>query len=260
MRGCILERQNKPTLLAARRPARDGTRRILASLEHGALTLEQERVPRWKLNGWTTGLCVLLLAMTALAWMTHQSALRTPQQESAPQLAGPAPTGPLLAHVMTAPIAIPAPNQAAAIINDTPAPVLVEIVRRADPLHVSIAQTPVKVDAPASHKGTPKSTHEVVASARTSPPHNVKLDPIVPAAPLADPDVILLAALVAHASPPATVVAQPSRDVVERADIDNTAELLHRCKQLGLIEGMLCRSRICSGRWENEAVCRMPSR
>jgi hypothetical protein len=85
------------------------------------------------------------------------------------------------------------------------------------------------------------------------------MNPVVPAAPLADTDVTLLTALVAHASRPVTVIAQPNRDVVERGDHDSTAELLRRCKQLGLIEGMLCRSRICAGRWENETVCRTPS-
>ncbi|SFM42621.1 hypothetical protein [Rugamonas rubra] len=75
----------------------------------------------------------------------------------------------------------------------------------------------------------------------------------------ADTDVTLLAALVAHASQPTMVVAENSRDVVERKDGDATAGLLQRCKQLGQIEGMLCRSRICSGRWDNDPACRAPS-
>jgi hypothetical protein len=60
---------------------------------------------------------------------------------------------------------------------------------------------------------------------------------------------------------PANRVRTPERrrDVVERQDGDTTAQLLARCKQLGLIEGMLCRSRICSGRWA-DAACRTPSR
>ena len=75
----------------------------------------------------------------------------------------------------------------------------------------------------------------------------------------ADTDVTLLAALMAHANQPTAVVAESSRDVVERKDGDATAGLLQRCKQLGQIEGMLCRSRICSGRWENDPACRAPS-
>ncbi|MES2075485.1 MAG: hypothetical protein V4462_07695 [Pseudomonadota bacterium] len=78
-------------------------------------------------------------------------------------------------------------------------------------------------------------------------------------APAADTDVTLLTALVAHASQPNMVVGENSRDVVERKDGDATAGLLQRCKQLGQIEGMLCRSRICSGRWDNDPACRAPS-
>ena len=49
--------------------------------------------------------------------------------------------------------------------------------------------------------------------------------------------------------------AKPVRDVVLRRQEEETAELLQRCKQLGLIEGMLCRSRICSGRWDSDPAC-----
>lgn len=40
-----------------------------------------------------------------------------------------------------------------------------------------------------------------------------------------------------------------------RKQEEETAELLQRCQQLGLIEGMLCRSRICSGRWDSDPAC-----
>lgn len=79
------------------------------------------------------------------------------------------------------------------------------------------------------------------------------------AAPANDTDVALLTALVAHAGKPAVVAPERSRDIVERREGDSTADLLARCKQLGLIEGMLCRSRICSGRWESDATCRAPA-
>ena len=79
------------------------------------------------------------------------------------------------------------------------------------------------------------------------------------AAPANDTDVALLTALVAHAGTPAVVAPERSRDIVERREGDSTADLLARCKQLGLIEGMLCRSRICSGRWESDAACRAPA-
>ena len=32
-----------------------------------------------------------------------------------------------------------------------------------------------------------------------------------------------------------------------------------RCQQLGMIEGMLCRSRICAGRWDSDQACRQPA-
>ena len=74
-----------------------------------------------------------------------------------------------------------------------------------------------------------------------------------------DTDVALLTALVAHAGKPSVVAPERSRDIVERQEGDSTADLLARCKQLGLIEGMLCRSRICSGRWDSDATCRAPA-
>lgn len=72
----------------------------------------------------------------------------------------------------------------------------------------------------------------------------------------ADTDIALLAALVEHSSKPSKAVPERTRDVVERRDGDSTASLLARCRQLGPIESLLCRSRICSGRWENDAACR----
>ena len=79
-----------------------------------------------------------------------------------------------------------------------------------------------------------------------------------PAAP-ADSDVTLLTAMVAHANGPTTVSPERTRDVVDRQDGDSTESLLGRCKLLGTIEGMLCRSRICAGRWDSDAACRAPS-
>lgn len=121
---------------------------------------------------------------------------------------------------------------------------------------------------------------------------------VVPAKPQTanpDRDVALLTALVAHGSPPpaqrsapqATRQAQPSprtaeatpkgtknvqsasaatavktrepnRDIVERNPNDTTDALLQRCKQLGFFEGEFCRWRICSGRWDSDAACKMP--
>jgi len=81
---------------------------------------------------------------------------------------------------------------------------------------------------------------------------------MLPAVP-ADSDVTLLTAMVAHANGPVVVAPERTRDVVERQDGDSTESLLGRCKLLGPIEGMLCRSRICAGRWDSDAACRAPS-
>ncbi len=61
--------------------------------------------------------------------------------------------------------------------------------------------------------------------------------------------------MVAHAHRQESTAA-PVRDVVLRQADEDTASLLQRCKQLGMIEGMLCRSRICSGRWDSDSACR----
>ncbi|USX16251.1 hypothetical protein NHH88_10875 [Oxalobacteraceae bacterium OTU3CAMAD1] len=101
----------------------------------------------------------------------------------------------------------------------------------------------------AASAATPRTTAAPAAASRgktAAPPAN-------------DTDVALLTALVAHAGKPAVVAPERSRDIVERREGDSTADLLARCKQLGLIEGMLCRSRICSGRWESDATCRAPA-
>jgi hypothetical protein len=90
-------------------------------------------------------------------------------------------------------------------------------------------------------------------------PARIAATPASAGAVSGDTDVALLAALVAHSSQPAVAAPERSRDVVERQPGDSTAQLLARCKQLGMIEGMLCRSRICSGRWEADAACRAPA-
>lgn len=259
--------QNKPTLATAKRKAHEGTRRILASLEHGALTLEQERVARWKLNGWTMGLCILLLAMTVLAWVVHQSAVKTvAHQDDAPPSVSAARSDTIFTHATAAPNAaatpttLPAASQAAAIIND--GPVQVEIVRRADPQGAALSQQsgkPAGSEAGVAGTLAGRPAKTVAKTAGIGPAHARKATAVVPVAP-SDTDVTLLAALVAHANQTAVVTAERSRDIVERGDGDSTADLLRRCKQLGLIEGMLCRSRICSGRWENDPACRTPSR
>jgi hypothetical protein len=98
-----------------------------------------------------------------------------------------------------------------------------------------------------------------------------------------DSDVELLEALVAHSSgqpvpkdekktvannakkpktsskaaPEAVAAKTPEKntDVVERHPGDSTESLLKRCKQLGFLEGELCRWRMCTGRWNSDPAC-----
>ena len=94
-----------------------------------------------------------------------------------------------------------------------------------------------------------------------------------------DRDVALLEALVAHATtqpvrapespkksagnnpqPVSATIAKAgghNRDVVERKPGDSTESLLQRCKRLGFFEGELCRWRMCSGRWDSDAACKV---
>jgi hypothetical protein len=94
----------------------------------------------------------------------------------------------------------------------------------------------------------------------------------------ADSDVALLSAIVAHdsestAAPVKTnakvragakqankaKAAEPvNTDIVERKPEDSTESLLLRCKQLGFLEGGLCRWRICSGRQDTDTACSTP--
>ncbi len=48
-------------------------------------------------------------------------------------------------------------------------------------------------------------------------------------------------------------------DVVERRNGESTASLLQRCHALGFVEGEFCRWRICSGRWDSDPACKVPS-
>ena len=119
---------------------------------------------------------------------------------------------------------------------------------RAKPAVASTKNTIVTDDGIGASATLTRAQATIATSARGKAP-----------APANDTDVALLAALVAHANKPTAVAPERSRDIVERHEGDNTAELLARCKQLGLIEGLLCRSRICSGRWESDATCRVPA-
>lgn len=137
--------------------------------------------------------------------------------------ATPAPAPPLMQRTVIVPVPVPAPAPAAlpaaaTIINQMPA-----------------AQAAPQAAAP-PHK-------------RQAPARAASVKP-ASGAPAGDSDVTLLAAIVAHGQR-----TQPVRDVVLRKEEEDTSSLLQRCRQLGLIEGMLCRARICAGRWDSDPAC-----
>lgn len=234
--------------------AADGHRRILAHLEHGPRA-QARPAKTWEIDGWTVGLILLLLTMLGIAWLMHEDTI-TPatfqsQRRSAPADMTAAATSSTSSTSFTPGAAAPHAQVEAAAIIDTP--------------HVAPAIPPAP--APALHPA--RQPPRTVATLRPGPDKTVgdktaNAARFKPQAHLARPgaadtDVTLLTALVAHAGQPASVAPERTRDVVERQDGDRTSDLLLRCKQLGLMEGMLCRSRICSGSWESDAACRAPA-
>ncbi|WP_426086297.1 hypothetical protein [Janthinobacterium sp. PSPC1-1] len=193
---------------------------ILSQLEHGVAAPAARPALRWcpGWRHWAAGTLCLAVLITAV--LAYDTSIMPPAPATAVAVAPPALPEP------SAPIVPPHTAQAATIVN-TAAPPL-----------PALAATTASARASAPRKAAPP--------ARPQGPR--------PAAAPGDSDVALLTAMVAHAHRQEGT-AKPVRDVVQRRQEDETAELLQRCKQLGLIEGMLCRSRICSGRWDSDPAC-----
>jgi len=249
-------------------------RRILASLERGGAAAAQAPLARLRL---ATGAAALLIALAgALGWAAYRGA--------APQIAPRQPAPQQTARQGVAaepprPIATtnPAPAPAAAIINDTlaqsgwapaaPRQSWLDAVPALAPPAPPLPP-PSSKSRPAKPPATQAAHGRRVASHHPAAPTHQPAAQAAPAAiPAPDSDVVLLTALVAHANKlapppakaPAPAAADPlpggsNRDVILPKENDSTESLLQRCKQLGFIEGMLCRSRICAGRAES-AVC-----
>jgi hypothetical protein len=254
----------KPDLLAASSRAAQG-KRILAQLEHGVRPpANPVRASGWTIDGWTIGLCALLLLMCSVAWLMHERRI-TP--ETFRSVAAPAAARPLAKATQPQPLAsAPDVEQAAAIIN-VAAPELAagdvgDAAAPTSPPTPTAVTAAIANSANASQAGPTAAAPATARAATVTLPRKASASAASAAAPGQagnDTDVTLLTALVAHAGKPTLVTPERPRDVVERAEGDTTAQLLARCKQLGLIEGMLCRSRICSGRWETDAACRAPN-
>ncbi|KKO60917.1 hypothetical protein VM94_04684 [Janthinobacterium sp. KBS0711] len=189
---------------------------ILSQLEHGVAAPAAKPALRWR-PGWRHGAAGALgLAVLLTTVLAYDTDVLPLPPVPAKAMAPPA---------MPAPTLLPHTEQAATIVN-TAGPPLPEVAA----VSVSPKRPPPVRQAAARPQGTR------------------------PAAAPGDSDVALLTAMVAHAHRQEGP-AKPVRDVVLRKQEEETAELLQRCQQLGLIEGMLCRSRICSGRWDSDPAC-----
>ncbi|MGK5080932.1 hypothetical protein [Janthinobacterium sp. HLX7-2] len=203
----------------------DGNR-ILSQLEHGAIPAAAPVVARWRptlpraaMAAAAVGAAALIVAVLVYA------------PESAPPLKTNGAATPHAAAV-TAVTAVPS-------ISPQQLPTAATIINEAAPPAVPALATTM----PAPRKTPPGRQ----ATVRRPAPRPATTAP-------GDSDVALLTAMVAHAHRQEGTAA-PVRDVVLRKEEEETASLLQRCKQLGLIEGMLCRSRICSGRWDSDSAC-----
>ena len=257
--------KQKPDLMSSNRTAEDGGKRILAHLEHGPKTAAKTpRASGWSVDDWTVGLGLLVVTMCTVAWLIHDNTLspdsygrnrsssvatRTYQQPTERPMAAAAPAEQAAAIVNEPALKEPATKSFAAIEAHAPASVA------PPPAHAA----PAVARAETSHAGA--TPHRPAVAANTAAARSPAPRVATAASPstIGDTDVALLTALVAHSGKPALALPERSRDVVERQDGDSTAQLLARCKQLGLIEGMLCRSRICSGRWDADLACNAPS-
>ena len=217
-------RKTGPDLLAS--AASHDANRILSQLEHGTMPLAPAGLAAHWHGGWLGTVGALLgMMLLVLAWLAWDG--------SSEQL-------PATSAIAPAAVAVPqageppahGPAAAATIINEAQAAAVLP----------QAARTPPQKNHPA-----PSVT---VARASAAKPSKRPA-----AAPAGDSDVTLLAAMVAHGQQPAAVRQEAARDVVLRQDEEETASLLQRCRQLGLIEGMLCRARICSGRWDSDPAC-----
>jgi hypothetical protein len=269
---------HKPDLMAPVHGAQASGIRILASLEQGGTVATQlKHTARWKPDRWTAGMGLAVIVLAVLAWTTRQTAIQhpTPGQASFSTQVAAVPPPESATAPQAGPVLQAATSEAAIIVAEHGGQPVAQTVAQPAVQPVAPGRPPAAGGAPAGLRGAAlerNATPGPVARSTPAPAH------ASPSASLAqrsrpvpastetnaagaspDTDVALLTALVAHAGAPTNVAPERSRDVVLRQEGEGTAPLLARCKQLGLIEGMLCRSRICSGRWESEAACRAPS-
>ncbi len=218
---------------------------------------------------WFVTLPLILISMVVAAAMTITDHINIPTSTNAPVHSSVKPS-PVPVTVL---IPEPAPIQTATIINDpltnNPHDRLTNALAGTQ---ANTATAPIRAKTPASSPTLAELRHAAATNTTKKPAadkaHTTEPD---------DHDVKLLTALVAitplakeqpaktHESKTKhttnkvqtkTIVKEDSRDVVERKSGDSTANLLARCKKLGMIEGELCRWRICADRWDTDLVCK----
>ncbi|WP_211470323.1 hypothetical protein [Collimonas humicola] len=158
---------------------------------------------------------------------------------------------------------------------------LTESLEAGVPVTATSLKSALEEPKPAKAKPVAKSVNAPLVNRNVPDKKAVAQKPAKTASTPPDSDVNILTALVSHgdsvnepAKPKETaksrqqakkkaaepVLAQNSADgpdIVERKAGDSTAGLLQRCRQLGMIEGELCRWRICSGRWDTDTACKV---
>lgn len=228
-----------PNLLGSMTRLAPDSNRILSNLEHGGMA--PAVMPRYRPRAMALAGGALILAAAGLAWLAWLSAQPEPASNAAAALAPLSLPAPYAAPSAARPPAHQIQAQAAAIIHDIAPPQA--------PPQAKASLIKASAGAPPRQKQHKAAAPQMAK--KTAPPWKKSATPIG-----VESDVVLLAALVAHASNQALPEAMYNRDVVLRRDGDTTDTLLRRCKQLGLIEGMLCRSRMCAGRWDSDLACR----
>lgn len=216
--------------------------RILQRLANGGLPDTTTVSCRgWTIDSWTIGLGLLVAVVCTASWylQTRPTAMR---------------------HTGNVPV--PAPvltSSVPATVGAEPAPEAAQVARIINA--ATSDKAPLSEQAPTASSTAYNKPERNVSAHRTvhrAEPGKIVI-PTDSAKESSDRDAALLAALVAHGNhlPPATGT---NRDIVERHASDHTAQLLARCQELGFIEGMLCRSRICADRWDSDAACRRPTK
>ena len=240
----------RPCLKSSAQEAGNYNWRILQQLEHGAQTGPARMAQaHWNIEQWIIGLGILITIICTSAWYLHPHQSRRSEPTMAVAMSGPAvkPEVPAMPARPAQPAA--SPESAAARIVSTP-------VIDEPPVRKPASYAALPTLQAARHERTPAHKASLPATQPAtrpdSPSHSASAEASM------DRDAALLAALVAHGNVNPSSTTANNRDIVERQTNDNTSQLLQRCQQLGMIEGMLCRSRICAGRWESDQACRQP--